>query len=267
MMKKLVSLLTILMFICICSVPVCSVSASQSGYVIDEAGILSLAERNKLEGKARNISEAYQCGVYIMTVDDYRYYDNDTMHNVAKAIYREYDMGYGREADGILLLLSMRSREYILLAYGYGNTAFTDYGKDWLSEQFLDEFRNDDWKGGFDEYLNCSSKLLELAGNGEPLDVGQASDAGFLGVVCSAVLALIVSAVIGSGLKSSMRSVARKCEASEYISDNGVTMTQRRDLFVKRTTKRTKIEKSSGSRRGGGTTTDRSGFSSKSGKF
>lgn len=41
------------------------------------------------------------------------------------------------------MLLSMEYRDYDIMAHGYGNIAFTDYGKEKMAERFLDEFGDD----------------------------------------------------------------------------------------------------------------------------
>ena len=55
---------------------------------------------------------------------------------------------------------TMAERDYTLIAYGYGNTAFTDYGKDKLSEVFLDDFGDDNWYSGLSDYLDKSESML-----------------------------------------------------------------------------------------------------------
>jgi uncharacterized protein len=55
-----------------------------------------------------------------------------TPYEYAKSVYQENALGYGTEKSGIILMLSMTDRNYALIAYGYGNTVFTDHGRDIL---------------------------------------------------------------------------------------------------------------------------------------
>ena len=141
--------------------------------------------------------------------------------------------------------------------------AFTDYGQEALREQFLDNFRNDDWAGGFQDYLNTGSWLLEQAKNGTPYDVNTAPR-GFnpLIIVIPLVLALAVCLV----LTGQMKTAKRKTEAGDYMVPNGVEMRVVQDIFTHRTVTRQVIQQNE-NKGGGGTTVNSRGFSGKSGKF
>ena len=138
-------------------------------FVTDEAGLLTDEEWTALETRAEELSTEYACGIYVITVDDFRNYTTDEdVYEAAKSLYQEYRLGYGEEQSGELLLLSMEERDYALIAYGYGNTAFTDYGKDKLSEKFLDDFGENSWYKGFSDYLEKSGSMLRQACDRDP---------------------------------------------------------------------------------------------------
>jgi len=242
-------------------------AGAQLGYVTDAAGVLTQAQAAALEQKAREISEQYGCGVYIVTVDDYAdYSDAGDVSAAAQEIYTKYGLGLGDDASGELLLLSMSRRDYALIAFGYGNTAFTDYGKDRLADEFLDNFGDDDWFGGFSDYLTKSAGMLETAKAGKPLDAGSDGKTAVLGAVISFALGALLALIVCSILKKSMESVGKKTEASAYLAPGSVTFTDREDALVNVTETRVKIQRNeSGS--GGGTTVNSGGFSEKSGKF
>lgn len=254
----------------LCFVPfyVSAATNYEEPLVSDRAGLLSESEREELEKMAQAVTEDYQCGVYIVTVDDYEEYSTESVYEAAKFIYRMNDLGYGDGKDGELLLLSMKERDYSLIAYGYGNTAFTDYGKNVLEKQFLDDFADDEWFDGFEDYINQSATMLSMARDGEPMDVGyRMPDPGWvkvLGTILSIFLGLIFTIIVGIILKRQLKSVHQKAEANDYVTQNGIHITTRQDQFINRTTTRRKIEKSSSS---GGTHTDSGGFSGSSGKF
>ncbi|MGM9606354.1 MAG: TPM domain-containing protein [Oscillospiraceae bacterium] len=264
-MKKLLSWLAALTLLTALTVPAWA-AEPQLDYVTDAAWLLTDEEWMALEDTAQSISQKYQCDVYIITVDDFTDYVNtDSIYEAAKAIYRDYDLGYGTEKSGVLLMLSMAERDYTLIAYGYGNTAFTDYGKDKLAEKFLDNFGDDDWYGGFQDYLEKSADMLQSARAGQPLDVGSSPLIRLVGLLISVALGCFVSLTICAFLWQRMKSVAVKAEADSYIPAGSVDITVREDHFTHTTETRVKIEKDSSS--GGGTSVDSDGFSGKSGKF
>lgn len=268
MKKRISSLLAAMALALLLCVPALAAGFDEAGlnFVTDEAGILTEQEWSELEARAEEISLKYKCGVYIIVVDDFTdYVYDDTIYDAAKTFYQEYSLGYGGEKSGELLLLSMEERDYTLIAYGYGNTAFTDYGKDKLSEKFLDNFKDDDWYGGFQDYLEKSDSMLKSAREGHPLDVDSNPLIRLAGIGISLLVGCVVAFVIAVWVSDRMmKSVSAKTKADTYLIAGSVEITGREDHFTHTTETRTKIEKSSGS---GGTTVDSDGFSGKSGKF
>ena len=208
--------------------------------------------------------------MYITTVDDYQDYAG-TIRDCAKGIYQQLALGYGSGKDGIMLTLSMADRDYWLLAYGdFGNTALTDYGRDAMSEEFLDHFAENDWYGGFSDYLEACAVYLQAAQDGNPVDVGSDSKPLTMGqkVLGAYGIALAVGLVIAflvcRSFKAKMRTAVEAAEAEEYVPAGGVDIHVRQDHFLHTTTSRRKISKDSDS---GGTTVDSDGFSGSGGKF
>lgn len=268
MKKRISSLLAVMALALFLCVPALAAGFDEAElyFVTDEAGLLSEPEWSDLEARAEEISLKYKCGVYIIAVDNFaNYADGNDVVEAAKNLYREYSLGYGGERSGVLLLLSMAERDYDLLAYGYGNTAFTDYGKDQLAEKFLDNFKDDDWYGGFQDYLEKSGSMLKSAREGHPLDVDSNPLIRLDGIGISLLVGCVAAFVIAVGVSDHMmKSVSAKTKADTYLIAGSVEITGREDHFTHTTETRTKIERSSGS---GGTTVDSDGFSSKSGKF
>ena len=265
-MKRWISLAAALVLLAVLCFPVLA-AEPQLDHVTDAAGLLTDEQWQTLEGKAQLISKQYQCAVYIVTLDDFtNYVATDSVYEAAKAIYREYDLGWGQEKSGVMLLLSMAERDYTLIAYGYGNTAFTDFGKDKLADTFLDDFAEDDWYAGFQDYLEKSESMLKSARAGKPLDVDSDPLVRIGGLLISIGLGCLCAFLICCPLWVRMKSVSVKTEADTYIREGSVAFTAREDHFTHTTQTRVKIEKSSGDG-SGGTTVDSDGFSGKSGKF
>lgn len=234
-------------------------------YICDTVPLLADDEWLELEAQAETIAETYQCAVYFITVEDYTDYGSGDIYGTAKDIYLANDLGYGTEKSGVMLLLSMADRDYTLIAYGYGNTAFTDYGKDYLSERFLDNFAGDDWYGGCKDYLSTCDEMLSMARSGQPLDLGSRIHPIFP-VLVSLILGFLLALIIcGSLSTAASKKTSVKTMADDYLKSGGMQITHRSDKYAYTTQNRRKIEKSSSS--SGGTSIDQEGFSGKSGKF
>ena len=266
-MKKKITLSLLLALCLVLSLGGMALASSQitMPHVTDAVGLLSNEEIMALEQQAGQIEDSYGCAPYILVVEDFRVYEDTTdIFEAGMNHYERWELGHGPEKNGLLLILSMAERDYALVTYGsVTHRAFTDYGQDALCEQFLDNFRNDDWAGGFRDYLDGCAWLLEQAKNGTPYDVDTAPK-GFspLILVIPLVLALAVCLV----LTAQMKTAKRKTEAGDYMVQGGAEMRVVQDIFTHRTVTRQVIQ-SENKGGGGGTTINARGFSGKSGKF
>lgn len=235
-------------------------SASELDYVTDTYGLLTDAELRVLEKAAEAVSEQYECGIYIVTVDNYRNYGSGDVFDVTSDIYHEYTLGEGSGRDGIILLLSMSERDYALFVYGNdAEYAFDDYGLIRLEDEFLDDLGNNNWYAGFEDYISTCKEFLALAEAGEPVRESKAPMVLFV-IVGSVVISLIACLVMASGMKN----VRKQDKADRYVTAEGLQLSIKEDTFSHRTQTRTKIEKqsSSSSRSRSG-----NGGSGRSGKF
>lgn len=240
-------------------------------YVTDIAGLLTAEETNALEATAAEISEKYNFGVYIITLDDFTSYtDAYDGESAAEELYLENELGEGNGQSGILLMLSMEERDWALFAFGYGNTAFTDYGKGYLSDHFLDDFKNNHWYDGFEDYQRLCDEMLETSLAGKPVDVDNVPDpphARMYGIAACIVLGFLVAALVVFILKRQLKSVAHSTQAEAFVAAGGLKLTEQYDRYTHTTQSRVYDPPAKSSGSGGGTTTRSSGGSSAGGKF
>lgn len=243
---------------------------SDLAFVNDGADLLFDFQEESLDAKATEIGQLYNCGVYLVTVDNMADYGYSDIEEFSEYWYSRSGYGIGPERTGIMLILSMADRDYDICAYGPdAHYAFTDYGKKWLAESFLGPFGDDEYGIGFTRYLRSVERLLEMAAEGNPYDVGVKMKkplyvSFFFALIIGAVIALISCFT----MKAKMGRVKEAAYASEFIPQNGIDITRKLDRFTHTTETRTKIESSSSSSSGGGGTTISSGgYSHSSGKF
>lgn len=129
-----------------------------------------------------------------------------------------------------------------------------------LEKVFPDDFKNNDWYDGFEDYIKECSSYLEKAAAGKPVRASAL-------IPCLIVvgLSLLATGVIVTVIWEKMNSVSEKVTANAYISDT-LQLTEKTDCFTHKTTSRRKIERSSS---GGGSSRSESGGggSGRSGKF
>ena len=275
MKKSLFALL--LVFLLFTLLPAAPARAAEQPFpnVADTAGILSNVDAERLNDAAGQIERQYDCGVYIVTVDDWRNFTDQSVGVCAEELYAYYQLGCGVEHDGILLLMSMEDRDYDLAAYGsFANYAFTDYGKEQIADAMLGNFRRDDWAGGFANYLDAVAHALEAARAGSPIDVpgyhggyesrGLGSGAK---VGISAASGCLIALGVCTTFKSRMKTAKERLTAEEYMTPTSPHMRVVQDQFINRTRSVRIIPHEDRSSGGGGTTVGGSGFSHHSGKF
>ena len=241
--------------------------------VTDTVGLLTSDEDLTLEERAEEISAQYGVGIYLLILEDYAEYYDDP-YETAYELYHQNTLGEGEDRNGVILLMSMSNRKYATFFYGpKAEYAFDAYGQELMEQEFLDNFRDDDWYGGFSDYLEVCAEYLERAEAGDPVrgDYSSAggSDAGSIVttvLVClgiSAVIALIVCLI----LRGKMKSVRKGTHADAYIA-GGLNLTASRDQYTHTTETRTKIETESSSGGGGGSSAcSGGGGSGRSGSF
>ena len=257
----------------LCALLLLSVSgfalADSRAHVGDSAGLLSAAEYTELENMCTAVSDKFGCGVYIITVSDFRQYGN-SVESAAEAIFKGTGMGVGDDGNGVMLLLSMEERDYDLLAHGdTGNAAFTDYGKDLLADSFLSYFRQDDWFGGFKAYVSSCEYFLQCSSEGQPIDVPAEEPLTFAEKLPFILLIpCVIAGIVCLIAKAGMKTARCKTGAADYVTPNSFYLRVRDDIFKYRTQSVERIQRSDNRPSGGGgTTVNAGGFSHKSGKF
>lgn len=279
-MKRILASL-LLVIVLLLSLSVCAHADARIDYVSDYAGILSLDEQKELRDRAAVVSDQYDFGVYVVVVYDYTEYVNGSIEDFAEEIFHSYSLGRGEDEQGVILAMSMKERDFDIYAHGsFGNYAFTDYGKEQLADSFLDNFRRDDWAGGFRDFIVNSADMLQKAKDGNPVDIwipdpveqGPSFD-GFKAAISLAMGALFGGGVVG-GMKRSMKTAVKQTRAENYVARGGVRLRGQSDEFMNRVVNRTPIRtessssgRPSGGHFGGTTISGSHGGSHHSGKF
>ena len=261
-MKRRISMFLLLALLV--AVLVAPAQATELGYVTDAADLLSYEEWQELETLCGSISDRFDCGVYIITVDDFTEYGTGDVFVVTYGIYHEYALGKGADRDGLVLLLSMDTREFALFVYGdEAEHAFNTYGQQQLENQFLPCFTENDWYGGFLAYANTCDEYLSLAAAGEPVRENPTSL--ILLFVC---ISFFISLLVVNFLKLGMKSVRKQSQAYRYLAGR-LNLTDQHDQYTHTTEKRRKIESDSDSGSSSGSSRARSGGggSGRSGSF
>lgn len=263
-MKKIIAFVTTL-FILVCST-IPAFATDGLPYVVDNASLLTEDERAILENTLQTKSQDLNFDIVVVTVDSL---DGKTAEAYADDYYDYTGYGYGENHDGCLLLVSMSEREWHLSTTGYGITALTDAGIDYISNHFLDDLSNGDYYNAFDMYAYLVGTFVEKAYSGSPYDYDnldeydsyydvddyQSSDSESsvgAAVICGLICGVVLTLVYISILKGKMKTVYHKAQANDYLVNDSLKITGAHDIFLTKHVTRTAKESSSG--KGGSST-------------
>ena len=116
-------------------------SAPATPYVIDDARLLTIEQRQELNAYAEKITETYGMGIYIMSVEDFHNYGEEPqIFDVLWNYYHDNSLGYGADRQGMILMLSIAERDFATFFYGEDTEyAFNGFGQAQLENYFLDD--------------------------------------------------------------------------------------------------------------------------------
>ena len=237
--------------------------AAESGFadlyyrMYDSANVLTEDEDHELEDALEELSLRQSFDVVIATIESLESVDYDSMEEYADDLYDFCQFGYGADRDGVLLLVSVGDRKWHISTCGYGITAFTDAGIQYLGEQMTPDMADGDYAAAFRTFVQWSDAYIDAARSGRPYDVKNLPREPlspmylFLALGIGLVLAWVIVGV----MKSRLRSVAFQENAASYVREGSMNLTNSRELFLYRDVHRTERVEAKDSDSSGGSST------------
>ncbi len=230
--------------------------------VVDMAELLSDSEKTALLSKLDEISERQKLDIVVLTVNTL---DGKTPRDYADDFYDYNGYGFGENKDGILLLVSMEDRDWWISTTGYGITALTDAGIEYISEKFLSDLSDGDYAQAFTTYAELCDQFITQAKTGEPYDTGNMLKEPFnvaWNILVAFVIGLVVAVIVTNIMKKQLKTVQLKSEANNYVKANSMIVTENRDLFLyNQVSRRARPKETDNSSGGSSTHTSSSGSS------
>ncbi|RHV67938.1 TPM domain-containing protein [Clostridium sp. OM02-18AC] len=172
----------------------------------------------------------------------------------ADYLYDVCDFGYGDNRDGVLLLVSLEDRDWYLSTSGYGITAFTDAGIQYIGEEITSQLADGEYLEAFEKYIELCDDFIDAANNGEVYDTDHMPrkplSAIWLGI--SFAVGLGGALLLVGVNKSELKSVRMQEEAKNYVRPGSMKVTKSGDFFLYRHVTRTERPKANPKSSGGG---------------
>ena len=222
--------------------------------LVDGADLLTDAEESKLLETLNEISERQQVDVVVVTAEST---DGKTPMEYADDFYDYNGYGFGDGRDGVLLLISMEERDWWISSCGYGITAFTDAGIEYMSEQFLSTLGNGDYSKAFTKYAELCDDFITQAKTGNPYDVNNLpkGTVPIYWLFVDLAIGLFIAYLMANNKRRILTSVVRKAGAVDYTVPGSFILNGSAERFVNRAITSRQIVRETEEESSGGSTT------------
>ena len=201
-------------------------------------GIMAEGDAEKLNEELDEISHRQNLDVTVVLVETFY---GESVQAYADDLYDTCDYGYGDEKDGLLLLVSLKDRDWYISTFGYATTVFTDAGIQYIGEQIAPKLADGAYLEAFETYISQCDRFIAQAKKGKPYDTG-AMPRNLLSPIW-----LPISILVGFGgallivgvYKGQLKSVRMQREAENYVREGSFQVTNRGDYFLYRHVSRT----------------------------
>ena len=248
-MKKRMSIAIVLCLLA----ALCLTAHAAAPRLTDEAGLLTAEAAAQLGERLDEISTRQGVDIVVVTVDS-------VGEKTPEAFADDWLDSKSYAADGILLLVSMEERDWHVSTVGYGITAVTDAGLEYMAEQFTPQLSDGAYADAFNTFVRLCDEFITQARTGDPYDTHnlpkEPFDAVGTLIVCL-VIGLVVALIATGPMKRELKSVRRQMKADAYVTPGSLQLTGSRDLFLY--TQVTKTEKPESTSGGSSTHTSSSG--------
>lgn len=267
MKKRLFTIFSALFLSVLLTIPV--FAAGDLPRLVDAADLLSDSEEMDLLEELDEISERQQVDIVVVTVESL---EGESAMEYADDVFDYYSYGFGDERDGILFLISIEERDWAISTAGYGITAVTDAGREYMAEMFTSDLREGNYLAAFTTFAELCDDFVTQARTGEPYDVGNFPQEPFnVGVSLAIALAagLVISLIVTGIMRGWLKSVHSQPAADNYVKKGSMRVEKEKDLFLYRHIDRRERPKENSSSGGSSTHTSSSGTThgGGSGKF
>ena len=232
------------------------VATAQSPLLSDNADLLSDDEEITLSALLEAMSDHAKTDIAVMTIDFYHGSDIES--------YTEAFCDDGFMEDGILLVVSMSTREYCLTKCGTVQNMIDDAGLDYIEEAFIPYLTDGEYLTAFSVFASLSRDAIDAYNDSGEIYDGEdfapqihvSSDGSVTisegsrplshYVICVAiglVLALVAMLIMQSGMKT----VKSRNYAGDYVIDGSLALRTSSDRFLYRTVSKTPKPQSNGS--------------------
>lgn len=237
--------------------------------LVDQADLLSAQEEETLLAQLDEISNSLECDVVVVTANSL---EGKSAKDYADDFYDYNGYGFGTNKDGVLLLVSMESRDWWISTTGFCISALTDAIQANISDQFLPKLSDGKYAESFSLFASLCEKYISQAitpdtgasttpdtGTSTTPDTGasitpgtgmpststidgslsnQKTPPSILWLPFSFIIGLVISLIVLGFMRAALKTVHPQDSARNYLVSGSFHLTKSKDLFLYQQTSR-----------------------------
>lgn len=243
--KKVIPCISILIFILSFNLIV----KANVNPVVDDAKLLSQDEAQKLREDIENFREKYNMDAVIVTSKDL---EGKSTMDYADDYYDYNGYGLGDNKSGILLLIDMDDRKIWISTSGDAIEYFTDNRIESIINDISKYLSDEEYFDACNIFLNNIQYYIDSGipeGQYTYSEEEHTLKIVLIALGVAAIVAGVTCIVVVNSYKNS-----KSVSSINYIDNNSIVFTKRRDIFVNTFTTKTKIERNNSSGGNGSST-------------
>lgn len=191
-------------------------AANEKQYVIDNADFLTADEEAELTEAILKVVEKQKFDIVILTETSMI----GSTQNYADDYFDNNGYGYGRNHDGVLLLVT--EYEWYLSASGFGEDVYNDSRLDKFEDECVDAIRNGYYYDAFDTYIEITDEFIK----------SEITFRWIFAIIISLVVGFVIAFIVTSTMKAKLKSVRKQAAANEYVKSGSMNVLDSRDLYL-----------------------------------
>lgn len=202
----------------------------------DKAALLKAAEQKSLQDRLDEISQRQGVDVLVYTV---RNLDSKQPWDYAEDLYQNHIFGQSKHDGGILLLVC--DGQWWMFTFGEARQIVNDSVQKYINARVDRSMKKEAYNQAFNRYADLCDEVITLFRTGEPYDASSLPKDPFplKPVLLISVLAgLLAGSLAVRNQEKQLRSVRFHYDASDYLKNPEMTMTEDTEAYLYSTTEK-----------------------------